>query len=222
LPALTVGNYFTAANGGGTALFAGDNITTALTNNLFVYAETGTIPNCYNENNFNISIINTPTLNLIDDTIICLDETLLLVPESNVNVSYLWQDNSTNSQFLVEEEGVYYVDAIIFPCPAIRDSVTISKKDCNCYFYLPNSFTPNDDAKNDVLKAEYTCDFKSFNFAIYNRWGEKLFETNNPSNGWNGYFKGELLPAGVYICKVNYEGADNISTEKVIGITLIK
>ena len=146
----------------------------------------------------------------------------MLVPESNVNVSYLWQDNSTNNEFLVEDEGVYYVEAILIPCPTVRDSITISKKDCDCHVYLPNSFTPNDDSKNDLLKAEYTCEFKSFNFAIYDSWGEKLFETNNPGNGWDGYFKGELVPTGVYICKVNYEGSDNTSIEKVTGVTLIK
>ncbi|MBP6237069.1 MAG: T9SS type A sorting domain-containing protein [Saprospiraceae bacterium] len=60
LPALTVGNYFTGPGGTGTALFAGNNITSTQTIN--VYAETATTPNCTDENNFVVTILNTPVL----------------------------------------------------------------------------------------------------------------------------------------------------------------
>ncbi|TRX04688.1 T9SS type A sorting domain-containing protein [Flavobacterium gawalongense] len=68
LPALTVGNYFTGANGGGTALFAGDVITSS--QKIYVYAESGTIPNCTNENSFILTVLptssNTTTISACD------------------------------------------------------------------------------------------------------------------------------------------------------------
>ncbi len=222
LPGLTVGNYYTGQIGSGAQLAAGGNVTTAGSNTVYIYAETGTTPNCFSENSFTVSIVKTPTIDLVNDTTICLDQTFLLAPVVNGNVSYLWQDNSIDNTFLVEEEGTYTVEAILAPCPAAKDSVTISFEDCNCYAYLPNSFTPNGDSKNDEFKAVYSCDFKSFNLAIYDRWGEKLFETSNPGNGWNGTFRGKIVPTGVYVCKVNYKGSDNIDIEKVTKVVLVE
>jgi gliding motility-associated-like protein len=74
LPALTVGNYFTATNGGGAALFAGDAITSTQT--IFVYAETATTPNCTDENSFIVTINNTPTADVPIDVTVCDTYTL--------------------------------------------------------------------------------------------------------------------------------------------------
>ncbi|MDX1774338.1 T9SS type B sorting domain-containing protein [Oceanihabitans sediminis] len=74
LPALNVGNYYTATDGGGTMLNAGDVITTSQT--LFVYAETATNPNCSDENSFNITINNTPEVDDPADVAMCVSYTL--------------------------------------------------------------------------------------------------------------------------------------------------
>jgi len=74
LPALTVGNYFTSPNGGGTLLNAGDIISTSTT--LFVYAETGTTPNCFDEHKFNITINTTPAIDTPADVFSCENYTL--------------------------------------------------------------------------------------------------------------------------------------------------
>ena len=69
LPSLTNGNYFTTSNGGGTQLNAGEVISTTTT--LFVYAETGTTPNCSDEHNFDITIITKPVIDTPGDVIVC-------------------------------------------------------------------------------------------------------------------------------------------------------
>ena len=66
LPALSVGNYFTEANGNGTLLYAGEELTTSQT--IYVYAETATVPNCFDEKSFNLNIFNVDDLN---DVVIC-------------------------------------------------------------------------------------------------------------------------------------------------------
>jgi len=81
LPALTIGNYYTAPNGGGTQLNAGEIISTSTT--LFVYAETGTTPNCSDEHKFNVIINTTPTIDTPGDVFNCESYTLPTLTNGN-------------------------------------------------------------------------------------------------------------------------------------------
>lgn len=65
--------------------------------------------------------------------------------------------------------------------------------------YVPSGFTPNADGKNDVLRPVASNAVSSFVFRVYNRFGQVLFETNQPQKGWNGRFNGVEQPAGVYV-----------------------
>ena len=81
LPALTVGKYFTAPNGGGTQLNDGEDISTTTT--LYVYAETGTTPNCSDEHDFDITIITKPVIDTPGDVIKCDNYTLPALTNGN-------------------------------------------------------------------------------------------------------------------------------------------
>jgi large repetitive protein len=72
LPSLLVGNYYTAPSGGGMQYTAGDSITTTTT--LYVYAETGTTPNCFTEHVFTVSIVSPPTIFEPADLVLCDDD----------------------------------------------------------------------------------------------------------------------------------------------------
>ncbi|WP_417289818.1 T9SS type B sorting domain-containing protein [Corallibacter sp.] len=74
LPALTSGDYYTGAGGTGTLLAAGDDITTTQT--IYVYGETGTTPNCFDENSFVVTINDTPVVDTPSDVTICDSYTL--------------------------------------------------------------------------------------------------------------------------------------------------
>ncbi len=83
-----------------------------------------------------------------------------------------------------------------------RDSVTLRVVVLNPECALPNvfvpsGFTPNRDGQNDVFKV-YGFIIETMHLMVFNRWGEKVFETTNPSDGWDGTFKGEELPPDVY------------------------
>ncbi len=67
--------------------------------------------------------------------------------------------------------------------------------------YVPNAFTPNGDGLNDVftVNGEYLQDVQ---LRIFNRWGEMIFESSNPSGGWDGTYKGQPLPADVFLYSV--------------------
>ena len=65
------------------------------------------------------------------------------------------------------------------------------------YLFMPNAFTPNGDSENDVLFVEGNVIDEMY-LAIYNRWGEKVFESKDKSIGWDGIYKNELLEPDVY------------------------
>jgi gliding motility-associated-like protein len=69
---------------------------------------------------------------------------------------------------------------------------------------FPTAFTPDGDHRNDNFRPILTGDLDSFLMRIYNRWGEKIFETNDYKTGWNGYYKGELQPISTYVFYVEY------------------
>lgn len=75
-------------------------------------------------------------------------------------------------------------------------------------YFLPNAFSPNRDGLNDYFIGRGLTDgMKFFQMRIYNRWGELLFEGNDPESGWDGTLKGRNDPAqpGVYLYQVDYE-----------------
>jgi gliding motility-associated-like protein len=90
-----------------------------------------------------------------------------------------------------------------FGCEA-SDNVSVSLQCSENFIYIPNSFTPNNDGRNDLfyIKGKGIGVIKSL--AIYNRWGEVIFERKNfdiddVSSAWNGTYKGLPAPAGAYV-----------------------
>ncbi len=63
--------------------------------------------------------------------------------------------------------------------------------------FIPNSFTPNGDGKNEFFKA-YGMAITGINMKIFNQWGEQLYEGSDVTTGWDGKQKGKLQPMGVY------------------------
>jgi gliding motility-associated-like protein len=66
-------------------------------------------------------------------------------------------------------------------------------------FVLPNAFTPNNDGKNDCFGIRRWGNVKVQQLSIYNRWGQVVFETNDPAKCWDGRYKGERQPTGGYV-----------------------
>jgi gliding motility-associated-like protein len=69
-------------------------------------------------------------------------------------------------------------------------------------FFMPNSFSPDNNNINDVLKPVSTPYVNKYIFQIFNRWGEKVFETNDILQGWDGTYNGEPCEQGAYLCKI--------------------
>ena len=89
------------------------------------------------------------------------------------------------------------------------------------YVFFPRAFTPNDDGENDVLYVRGNYIETSY-FVIYNRWGEKVFESNAKDIGWDGTFKNEQLPPDVYGYYLDVKCIDGSELVKKGNITLLR
>lgn len=88
-------------------------------------------------------------------------------------------------------------------------------------FFVPNIFSPNHDGVNDVLYA-YIKGIKTMTFRIFNRWGEKVFETNDPQQGWDGIYKDKPADPGVYVYDLFAIYWDNEPLKTKGSITLVR
>jgi gliding motility-associated-like protein len=87
--------------------------------------------------------------------------------------------------------------------------------------YVPNAFSPNHDGANDVLFVRGIC-LESMTFMIFNRWGEKIFETNDQKVGWDGTYKGEDMNTGVFVFRLEGKTYDGKGFSIKGNITLIR
>lgn len=76
---------------------------------------------------------------------------------------------------------------------------------------MPNAFSPNGDGINDVYRAKTGWQsIVEFRAIIFNRSGQKIYEWDDPSGGWDGTHNGKPVSDGVYFCQVKARGADGI------------
>lgn len=115
-----------------------------------------------------------------------------------------------NPNFTFPDTGAYEVQLIVTHPSGCRDTVVqVLDVEPQVRYFLPNAFTPNDDGLNDDYRGNGSFQFMTeFTLTIWNRWGELLFETRDPNEGWNGrrFNNGVLSPPGVYVCIVQYTG----------------
>ncbi|RXK87161.1 T9SS type B sorting domain-containing protein [Filimonas effusa] len=74
----------------------------------------------------------------------------------------------------------------------------------SCFVAVPTAFTPNGDGRNDYLYPLNAFRTLSMEFKVYNRYGQLVFTTKEPTGRWDGRFKGEAQPPGTYIWEFNY------------------
>ncbi len=86
---------------------------------------------------------------------------------------------------------------------------------------VPNAFTPLSGDINSLVMVR-GFGIAKMKFAIWNRWGQKVFETDNKKNGWDGRFKGVLQPMDVYAYTLEVEFSDGTRTSRKGDITLIR
>lgn len=101
------------------------------------------------------------------------------------------------------------------------DSVFVPTAHC-CTVEMPSAFTPNGDGRNDVFRP-ITAGYQNIaHFRIFNRWGQVVYESRQPNQGWDGTFNGQLQDMGTYMYSMSYTCTDGTLYEKKGEVVLIR
>jgi gliding motility-associated-like protein len=112
---------------------------------------------------------------------------------SEVNPTVTYTDTGSKQVYLVVEAANGCVDTLARVIRVFPEST----------MYIPTSFTPNGDNLNDVFRPLGIAVAKSYSLKIYNRWGALVFESTDPTKGWDGKSQGEYQASGNYLFVLN-------------------
>jgi gliding motility-associated-like protein len=184
------------------------------------WAETNNGP-CFTRDSIDISEVISPQVNFGEDLNACFGETVTL--NAGLASSYFWSDSTSLSSILVSSPGLYWVEASNQQC-IDSDSILISFSNCDCIFSLeiPNSFTPNNDGKNDqFVPKEMSC-IKEATLRILNRWGNQIYYTEDILMGWNGSVDSKESPSGTYYWIIDYTTNLNEQNSKAGFVEVVR
>lgn len=129
---------------------------------------------------------------------------------------WFWQfdrfgtSNQINPVFTFPDTGLMRVLLVVTHPEGCKDTlVKFIDVAPEITWFMPNAFTPNGDGVNDGFYGKgFLEGIQNFNMTIWNRWGELVFETSNPSESWSGRAQqtGGMSPAGVYVYTVSFTG----------------
>lgn len=176
---------------------------------------------CTLSDTITVGIIN-PTLHIQEhDTTICKGERITLHANAFPESDFLWNTGSTSATTVTNGAGEHTVTATNI-CGAFHDSINVQEKICPCVVFVPNAFTPNGDGRNDILEVGISCpQMSGYTFSIFNRFGQKVFQSSEPGKTWDGSDNGHPADAGTYFFYLKYkDGTTDI--RKKGDITLIR
>ncbi len=144
-----------------------------------------------------------------NDTVIAPGSSVRLKPTTSGNIT-AWQwtpatglDDPTEPRPLATPTtSTTYRETVT----AANGCTATGKINITVYYTLnmPGAFTPNGDGRNDIFRIPPSTRQKIGNFSIYDRYGQKVFMTANPSEGWDGTFHRQPAPSGAYIWSITY------------------
>ncbi len=160
------------------------------------------------DSSFNRVTVRFPAIAAFNDFTDTCEESLNLFNKSQRSTNYLWdfgdgtQSDKLNATHQYYSSGLYNVMLIADPntvCADTMNKTIFAFGAVESHLYIPNAFTPNSDGKNDgfFISGYNKCLF--YHLEIFSRWGEKLYESNDISKSWDGYYHGNPLEAGVYV-----------------------
>ena len=164
--------------------------------------------NCIIADSFYVDLLPIPTADFEVDSILKLNSLTTLLNNSSNEVSWDWDFG--NQSYSIEEspsviydmEGDYTISLQVLNTEGCSDTISKSISVINSLvLYIPNTFTPNGDFKNDAFNVS-VLNYTEFEMSIHNYYGTKLFSTTDPSIGWDGTYKGRSVQEGTYVVSI--------------------
>ena len=156
---------------------------------------------CTFRDSFQVNSITSPSIDLGRDTTMCGGGTLSVDVTSD-EATYTWNDGYVGSTRVLASTGFYEV-TVTNKCGSATDQIDVNVLPYACTIFVPSAFTPNYDKLNNTFQPTGYVDL--LQMQIFNRWGEKLYESDDPNNmSWDGTFKGERVQQGCYFYLIRY------------------
>lgn len=160
----------------------------------------------------NVVFVSVTTLN---DSTILPNIPLQMVTSFQSNsagmISFTWSPSSglnnpfiQNPAAILTDDKTYLVTASTAEGCTDTDTVNLNVFKGSA-IYVPSGFTPNGDGRNDVLRPIYLGVTKVYFFRVYNRWGQLVFSSSTPGEGWDGKINGVPQSAGTYVWMLKAE-----------------
>ncbi|HTO14218.1 MAG TPA: choice-of-anchor L domain-containing protein [Edaphocola sp.] len=179
---------------------------------------------CKDTSYVNITVQPAAVLSLPDSVNMWLGESLQLNPFTNAvffkwfPVSGISDPNSSNPIFTPIKDTRYFVTATTDEGCSLTDSVDFRINE-EGVVDMPNAFNPN----VNTLKPVFRGNFELLSFEVYNRWGNKVFTSEDLNNGWDGKYLGQPTPLGVYVYVIKLVEKNTRKTvQKTGNVTLIR
>ena len=171
---------------------------------------------CVKTDSLNVRLLQGGGATINSEMLFCLNESnKQLTVKVNPGTKILWNTGATSPSINATKEGVYWVKTQTNNCGLQVDTVRVKLKVCECEMMIPNSFTPNEDNRNDYFFPVMQCEYSYYTLTVSDRWGNTVFFTNNINAKWDGRFKGNLCPEDIYVYRIE-------STEKGTDKKLIR
>jgi gliding motility-associated-like protein len=212
----------------------------AIDNEVFV-PNIGTIPPLtYNSSNWTNAVFSLQQTNLcnpasveiaLSDSVICPGECIdLTIVNPTPGVNYAWaypggkpQPGNPNRVCFPGVSSDVLITLFANDCAFQQDTALLRVDATEDRF--PNAFTPNGDGDNDRFLPVLYCPVSLYTFRVFNRWGEIMFETTDPVQGWDGSFNGLDAPSDVYVWLMEYQGGQEEASgiiQKKGNVTLLR
>ncbi len=140
----------------------------------------------------------------------------------NYNISNVNSPSPVVNPFHTTTYTAMYTDQYGCSFPISSVTIYVITKYCDeSTVFVPNTFTPNADGMNDVLYARSQLIVEIY-FAVYDRWGQMVFETSDITKGWDGVFQGKPCNPDVFGYYVKYKCNNGKESFKKGNVTLIR
>ncbi len=161
---------------------------------------------CVSTYDFNVDAMDVLIV-LVDDEILPC-ETLEAELQADVlsgddgNLTFIWNNGATDPNLTVNETGAYSLQ-VANSCEVVNVNAAVQREiePSETGIYVPNAFSPNNDGPNDLFMVYPSPEiqFENYNLAVFDRWGNNLFQSEDISSGWNGKTQSTEMKPGVYI-----------------------
>ena len=156
-----------------------------------------------------------------------------MITDESINaVRWRWdfgdkaQLEERNPIHLYQDTGIFTITLVVtHPSGCLDTAQALLDVRPDVRYFLPNAFTPNYDGKNDIFRGVgIMTGATNFKFQIWNRWGERVFSTDDIKEGWNGNHlnNGSASPEGVYITLISYKDPRGVPVEIKGIVTLLR